>query len=105
MFALFSFVVDRAVSSARQISSRLKLLKLWNPENAFEHPAYSEITIDEFSKSFRIFLTVTNSSGGKHSPSLSVEISSICVCDQTASLFASGGLPSCRMRQWVPNSW
>jgi hypothetical protein len=52
-------------------------LKLWKPEKAVEQPEYSEMIIDELWKSFMIFLTVTNSKGGKHNPSFSVEINNI----------------------------
>ncbi len=30
------------------MSSKSNVLKLWKPEKAFEQPAYSEITMDEF---------------------------------------------------------
>jgi len=52
-------------------------LKLWKPEKAVEHPEYSDMIIDELWKSFIIFLTVTNSNGGRQSPSFSVEINNI----------------------------
>lgn len=46
--AFLSFGVDNAASSALQISSKLNELKSWKPEKALEHPAYSEIIMDEF---------------------------------------------------------
>ena len=52
-------------------------LKLWKPEKAVEHPEYSEIIIEELWKSFMNFFTVTNSKGGRHKPSFSVEINNI----------------------------